>query len=109
MAENMRPPEERMSQCRTRHWCKECSSLISILGNGWHVTAATVLVKAVLEQALKAKQGQTVEQLDYGKYPPHLCTWNCRYRMKLGDVKQMVKNQRAKTPRTSADNDIIDV
>ena len=108
MTEDLQPPKDRMSQCRSRHWCKGCASLISILGNGWHVTAATVLVEAVIEKAARAKRGQPAEQLDYGKHIPHQCTWNCRCRMKLGDVKQMARTQRAKTPKASDDTGFID-
>ena len=95
-----------MSACRVRQWCKACATKITILGNGWHVAAAKVLVEEVLVQAVHAKQGKKVQQLDYGTHAVHQCNWNCRYKMKLGDVNRMVKTQKA---ATASDSYIIDV
>ena len=109
-ADDCRPPATRMSQCRIRQWCKECAKLVSIIGNGWHVTAATMLTESVIRQAVKAKMGQPAQQLDYGIHPYHQCTWECRLRMRLGDVKKLAKEQRKTTMKTgTGSTDIIDI
>ena len=109
MAQDLRPPADRMSQCRTKHWCKDCAKQISIIGNGWHVAAASAVVEAVLYAAVRAKRGSPTKQLDYSQHAPHQCPWNCRYRMKLGDVKQLAKAQRKTAYAARTPSDIIDI
>ena len=104
-----RPPKERMSICRVKHWCQECASKISILGNGWHVTAASQISEVVLRRAVESKQGVKHKHLDYGEHAPHVCTHACRYRINLGAVKAISRAERTKNAAGTKGDDIIDV
>ena len=109
MTPDLRPPSDRLSLCRVKHWCKPCAKKISILGNGWHVTAASHLVASILEMAVLGKQGnKSVEYLDYSKQGTHECTNGCRLKMRLGDVRKKIKERAAK-PAAPKDDGIIDV
>ena len=108
---DLRPPANRLSVCRERHWCKTCAKQISLIGNGWHVTAATTLVEQVLLAAARGKQGHAVNSLDYSKYPAHECTANCRLRIKLGDVRKLntAQRQNCRQGPAKVDDGFIDV
>ena len=108
---DLRPPSDRLSVCRERHWCKKCAKQISLIGNGWHVTAATTLVEEVLLAATRGKQGHKVDCLDYSKHPAHECTTNCRQKIKLGDVRKLinVEMQKRQSNPTKVEEGFIDV
>ena len=108
---DLRPPANRLSVCWERHWCKKCAKQISLIGNGWHVTAAMTLVEQVLLEATKGKQGHTVDSLDYSKNPAHECTANCRLKVKLGDVRKLnnAQMQNRHSNPAKVDEGFIDV
>ena len=82
------------------------------LGNGWHVTAASCIIEALLDQAVKGKQGKGgVQYLDMVKQGTHVCTNGCRMKVKLGDVRKLIKERQAQrhSNRANGDDAIIDV
>ena len=98
---NQRPPADRVSQCRTKRWCKYCGNVISLLGNGWHVGATSAVLAEILRTAALAKLGLGPHYPhDFQKYPVHRCpaTGKCPKATALEELRNKQKIARLPPP-----------